>query len=81
VSGLLETGLTGIWILTLVPVNAQDACSNADFLDVYSFVLSGTSGISPFGAASQTAAHVGVVNVEEDLNFLTGALRRRIGTL
>jgi hypothetical protein len=47
--------LASMLILTIVPqVNAQDGCSNADLRGVYSFVLSGTFGTSPFAAAGQT---------------------------
>jgi hypothetical protein len=47
--------LASLLILTLVPrAYAQDRCSNADLQGVYSFVVSGTFGSSPFAAAGQT---------------------------
>jgi len=47
--------LASLLILTLVAqANAQDGCSNADLRGVYSFVVSGTFGSSPFAAAGQT---------------------------
>jgi len=63
------------------PAESQDACSNADLRGVYSFVLSGTFRTSPLAAAGQTAAHVGEVNLEDDLKFPDRSVTECIGSL